>query len=59
MDVGIDVLWAVELNDPINSWEIYTSGSDISGEEHRRLFLDELIINGRPLVLFLFSMELV
>ena len=58
MDVGVDVLRAVELHDPIHGGEIDTSRSDICAEESRVLSLNELEIDGGTLGLLLPSVKL-
>ena len=58
MDVGLNVLGAVELNDPINLGEVHTSGGDIGGEQNSVLFLHELKEDGCSFVLVLLTMEL-
>ena len=58
MDVGIGILWTVDLDDPVNSREVNTTGRDVGTEEHGVLFLDELEIYCCSLILVLLSVEL-
>ena len=58
MDIGVGVLGAVNLNDPVNSWEINTTRRNIRTEKHCVLLLDELEVDGRTLVLILLTVKL-
>ncbi len=58
MDVSVDILRAIDLYNPINCWEVYSSGGDICAEEDCMFLLDELEVNRGSLVLVLFAMQL-
>lgn len=57
MDVGVNVFGTVVLNDPVNRWEVNTSGGNVGSEENCTLFLHELEENGGSFILFLLAME--
>ena len=57
MNVGVGVLWAIDLDNPVDSWEIDTSSRDIRTQHYCVLLLNELEVNGSTLVLILLSME--
>lgn len=58
MDVCGDIFRDVDLQHPVDSWEINTSGRDISAQENCLLLLNELEIDSRALVLILLAVEL-
>jgi len=58
MDVRIDVFRAVELDNPVNLWEIDTSWSNIGGKEHSRLLLNKVEVYSCTLGLLLSTVEL-
>ena len=53
MDVGVDVFGTVNLDDPVYSGEIDTTGGDVCAEQDGLLFLDKLEVDGCPFVLIL------
>jgi len=57
MDVSVSVLRAVNLDDPVDCWEIHTSRTDICTEQHSVLFLHKLEVDGSTLVLVLFAVQ--
>ena len=58
MDVCRDIFRDINLQHPVDSWEVNASGRDISAQEDGLLLLNELEIDSRALVLILLSMEL-
>lgn len=58
MDVGIDILWAIVLHDPVNLGEVDASAGDIGAEENRILSLNKLEIDGSTLGLLLSTVKL-
>lgn len=58
MDVGVGVLRAINLDDPVDSGEIYTTRRYVRTEQHCVLLLDELEVNGCTLVLILLTVKL-
>lgn len=57
VDVGVRVLGAINLDDPIDGGEIDTTGRDIRTEKHGVLFLNKLEVDGRSFVLVLLSVQ--
>ena len=57
VDVGVGVLGAINLDDPVYSWEINTSSRNIRTKQDSMFFLNELEINSCALVLILFAMK--
>lgn len=57
MDVSLDVLGAVDLDDPIDGREVETSCGDISREEDRVFGGEESLVDLETLGLFLFAVH--
>lgn len=57
MDVSIDILGTVDLDDPIDGWEVDTTRTDVCAEQDCVLLLDKLEVNRRSLVLVHLTME--
>lgn len=58
MNVSVSVLRAVNLDDPVDCWEVHSSRTDICAEQHSVLFLHKLEVDGGTLVLVLFAVQL-
>lgn len=58
MNVGVDILRAVVLHDPVDRWKVNAPRGDICGEEDSTFLFDKLEVDGCPFVLILLSMEL-
>lgn len=58
MDVGVDVLGAVELHDPVDGGEVDAARGDVCAEEGRVLALHELEVDGSALGLLLTAVQL-
>lgn len=58
VDVSIDVLWAVNLNHPVNCGEVNSARTDVRTKEHGIFLLDELKVDSGTLVLLHLSVEL-
>jgi len=58
MYVGVDILRAVILHDPLHSRKIDTSGGNICAEEDRVLSLSKLKVDGSTLGLLLATVKL-
>jgi hypothetical protein len=57
MNVGLGVLWWLNLDDEVDILDVETSGSDISGNEHLELTLLESLHGDLSLVLSNISMH--
>jgi hypothetical protein len=57
VDIGIDVFWAVELNDPVDSGKIKTSGGYVCADKEGRFGARESVESGQSGRLFLFSVK--
>lgn len=51
------IIWGVELNDPVNIWEVETSLCNICAQEDTSLSLAELKVGRSTLLLLLFTMN--
>ena len=58
MDVRVGVLRAVDLDHPVDGWEIHAARRNIRAEQHSVFFLHELEVDGCALVLILLAVEL-
>ena len=58
MDVGVCVLRAINLDDPVDGREIYTTSRDICTEKYGVLLLYKLEVDGCTLVLVHLTMQL-
>lgn len=39
MDVGLSVLWRLNLDNEVDTRDVQTTGSDVSGDEYAELFV--------------------
>ena len=57
MNVSIRVLWAIDLDDPVNGREIHSTRRNVSAEQYSMFLLNELEVDSCALVLILLSVE--
>ena len=56
VNIGIYILRNIDLNDPVDCWEIYSSRCNISTKQNCLLFFNKLEIDSCAFVLVLFPM---
>ena len=57
MDVVLGIIWWIELDNPVNIWEVQASLGHVCAQENACLGLGELEIGGGSLLLLLLSMD--
>jgi hypothetical protein len=51
MDVGLSVLWRLNLDNEVDTRDVQTTGSDVSGDEYAELFVLESLESDFTLIL--------
>lgn len=59
MHVGVDLIWNVELNDPVYHWEVEASGCNVCAEQDSVPFFAESEVDCHSFLLLLMALQLI